>query len=371
MVEADSGDASSAGVKEDTVLDEESSESEEEPHLEGDDETETVLGPDPADALAEIPVEDEADRDVSVSESMADDELDEVEEVEEFEEDVGLTAESDEGEEILEEPQEIQEEEEVEEEPVEFQEEEEPVEFQEEEEPVESQEEEEASEEEANEEEVSEASREEIPEETDSGDETGQDKGFSLAEATEEMEEEKPARWTLSLPSAKLGWVATFLLGLSLVAGVVGPTDWWEYKWFDLKNNFRLMGVGGEWRVHPFGMVLVVQGRLTNTDRMTQGVPKIRVSLLDQENQELVVSSVLPGRIIDEKLLDDSTASSLQAMINLQSDVKKVKVEKLWPGKEISFQAIFINPSEKASRYRVDFDAIDKPVTGAVSAPGS
>lgn len=182
-----------------------------------------------------------------------------------------------------------------------------------------------------------------------------------------EAEEEKSSKWTLALPSAKLGWIATALLGISLVAGVVGPTQWWAYQWFDFNSSFRLTGLRGEWRIHPFGTVLVVQGGLTNTDKMTQSVPRITITLLDSQNNELVSSAVLPGRVVEDKLLDETTEESLRAMIHLQSDDKKMKVDRIWPGKESLFQAIFVNPPAKAVRYRIDFDIQDKQATGVVS----
>ncbi|MBF0421787.1 MAG: zinc-ribbon domain-containing protein [Magnetococcales bacterium] len=184
-------------------------------------------------------------------------------------------------------------------------------------------------------------------------------------------EEEKRAGWALSLPAAQWGWSAALLLSLSLGAGVLVPTDWWEFKWYDLNSPFRLTQLGGEWRKHPFGTVLVVQGRLSNIDKMTQNVPKVRVAVLDKDNKELLASSVIPGRVVDDKLLDDSTEDSLRTMVGLQGDTRKVKVERFSPGQETPFQAIFIKPPESASRYRVDFDAMEKSVAGAGNARGS
>ncbi|MBF0150404.1 MAG: DUF3426 domain-containing protein [Magnetococcales bacterium] len=183
-------------------------------------------------------------------------------------------------------------------------------------------------------------------------------------ETEEDEEEEKPSRWTLALPSAILGWVTALLLGLSLAAGIMVPADWWVFKWYDINSSFRLTGLSGDWRVHSFGNVLVVKGTLTNTDNVTQAVPKIRISLLDQEHKELVSGTVIPGRVIDDQVLDESTEDSLRTMIQLQADAKKVKVERLWPGKELPFQFMFINPPEKASRFQIDFDNIHQTTMG-------
>ncbi|MBF0109006.1 MAG: zinc-ribbon domain-containing protein [Magnetococcales bacterium] len=180
----------------------------------------------------------------------------------------------------------------------------------------------------------------------------------SLEDREEEEEEEKPSRWTLTLPSALLGWMISVVLGLTLAAGIFVPGDWWEFKRYDLGSDFRLTELKGEWRLHSFGRVLVVGGRLANTDRITQEVPRVRITLLDQENNELSSYSVVPGRVVEEKLLDESTEESLRTMIRLQGDTKKVKVERLTPDKELPFQFLFINPPENASRYQVDFETL-------------
>ncbi|MBF0603654.1 MAG: zinc-ribbon domain-containing protein [Nitrospirae bacterium] len=322
--------------------------------LEGDDDTATVVGPNLAQNLDE-PSPDDGES-LSDLESLIGEGADEESPLEEEEpeengpqEDIGITEGFDE--EIsadMEEAEEAVEEEVVEE-----------VEETVEEEIVEDVEE--AVEEEAVEE-VEEAVAVEKREDTQKG-------GDVLEGGDEEeveAEEEKSSKWTLALPSAKLGWIATILLGMSLVAGVVGPTQWWEYQWFDFNSSFRLTGLRGDWRVHPFGTVLVVQGGLTNTDKMTQSVPKITITLLDSQNNELIGSAVLPGRVVEDKLLEETTEESLRAMIHLQADDKKMKVDRLWPGKESSFQAIFINPPPKAVRYRIDFDNQDKQATGTV-----
>ncbi|MBF0134052.1 MAG: zinc-ribbon domain-containing protein, partial [Magnetococcales bacterium] len=94
------------------------------------------------------------------------------------------------------------------------------------------------------EEEVVEEAEEEVVEEIAVEREAYMQKGEDVLEEGDEeeveAEEEKSSKWTLALPSAKLGWIATALLGISLVAGVVGPTQWWAYQWFDFNSSFRL-----------------------------------------------------------------------------------------------------------------------------------
>ncbi|MBF0415297.1 MAG: zinc-ribbon domain-containing protein [Magnetococcales bacterium] len=362
--------------------DEESLEEADSSDTEGDDDTETVLGPDLTQAIHGPSSDGIDDSIASELDSLLNDALEESgnlggkesEELQEESDDASMDdILIDEGELQEEEIQEEElQEEEVQEEEIqeeEIQEEE----VQEEEIQEEEVQEEEVQEEEVQEEEVVQESivvRNEPVEET-RGMMPTQGDAFSLEseEEKEEEEKEKKAGWTLALPQAKWGWLASLLMCLSLVAGVVVPTDWWEFTWHDLHSSFRLAELGGEWRVYPYGTVLVVQGRLNNSDKSTQLAPKIRISLLDQENKELLVSSVIPGRVVDGKLLDESSEESLRTMIGLQGDAKKVKVERLPPGQEVAFQAIFIKPPETAARYRVDFDTIDKKATGTINKP--
>ena len=163
-----------------------------------------------------------------------------------------------------------------------------------------------------------------------------------------------------SMPaSSKKAWSLSGLLMLMLILSVASLTDWWQYKWYSLKSPFLLSTVQGAWRIHSFGTLLLVEGDLSNNSRLVKSPPMVRISLMDEENNPMTSAKVIPGRVVNEKMLDDSNEESIRTMASLQGSQKKIKSQSVWPGKTLPFQAIFINPPEKAVRFQVDFDSSD------------
>lgn len=168
----------------------------------------------------------------------------------------------------------------------------------------------------------------------------------------EEPEESKEPEEPVTKISKKI-WLLSLFLLLTLGAGLATLTDWWTYKQFDLASSYRLSATQGQWRRYPFGLILLVDGSVTNTSRTVQMVPGIRVVLLNPEGQEIASSLAYPGRVIDDKMLDESSETALRAMATLQSEDKSLKMNKLPAGGELPFQVIFVQPAQNASRYRL------------------
>ena len=257
-----------------------------------------------------------------------------------------------------------------------------------------NQEEEEAEEAEAEEAEAEEAEAEEA-EETEEAEAEEEEESSLPAEEEEKQEEEMEEEVPMSGPTAeeleamlgeeaKVAALPAFisrlipykkyllalaaLLLVTLIGSWVSLTDWWEYKSYSMNSAFQLKQLDGEWRRYKFGTVLLVKGVIGNESKVTQNIPKVRVSLFDDDNTPLDVISIVPGRVIPEKMLDNTGEEAMRIMIELQDDVKKIKIKKLWPRKEVEFQAIFIHPQEGATRYQIDFESPDKSGKGSTGA---
>ncbi|MBF0126560.1 MAG: DUF3426 domain-containing protein, partial [Magnetococcales bacterium] len=173
----------------------------------------------------------------------------------------------------------------------------------------------------------------------------------------EEGEAEESGGEEASSPAVILSrkvWMLVALLVLTLGLGLASWTDWWTFKRYDLFSSIRLAPAQGEWRRYPFGMVLLVSGSVTNTARLAQMVPGIRIALLDQEGKEVGKGLAYPGRVIPDKVLDESSETALQAMALLQGEDKRLKMNKLLPNTEMPFQVIFVKPPREAARYRLE-----------------
>ncbi|MBF0215148.1 MAG: DUF3426 domain-containing protein [Magnetococcales bacterium] len=144
-----------------------------------------------------------------------------------------------------------------------------------------------------------------------------------------------------------------FLLLLTLGFGAVSLTDWWTYKRFDLTSDYRFTEAKGEWRRYPHGLVLVVSGSLVNTSRVVRNVPAVRVELLNDAGQATTSALGYPGRVIEDKLLDESSEPTLRTMAGLQSEEKKLKINRLIPGNASPFQVLFVKPPPGSTSFRL------------------
>ena len=161
---------------------------------------------------------------------------------------------------------------------------------------------------------------------------------------------------------------AAAILLVTLAGGWVAFTDWWDYQAYSMSSDFHLEQLDGEWRLYEFGSVLMIKGSISNATKVTKNVPKVIVSLFDDANNQLSSVSIVPGRVVADKILDVSGEEALRSMTTLQEDIKKIKVEKLWPNKEMAFQALFIQPPEAATRYQVDFETAELASKGSTGA---
>lgn len=166
----------------------------------------------------------------------------------------------------------------------------------------------------------------------------------------EEPEEEESSGSALG---ARRLWLLALLLVLTLSVGLVMLTDWWSYKRFDLFSDYRFTEARGEWRKYPHGMVLLVSGSITNTGRVVRTVPGIRVALLDEAGMEVGSAVGYPGRVIEDKVLDESSESALRTMAGLQGEEKRLKMNRLMPGSVSPFQVLFVKPAAGSSRFRL------------------
>ncbi|MBF0161540.1 MAG: zinc-ribbon domain-containing protein [Magnetococcales bacterium] len=171
----------------------------------------------------------------------------------------------------------------------------------------------------------------------------------------------RPASGGGMSPLAKPLWAAAGAL-LLLMLFLLSRTAWWEYAWFNWRSPYQLSSIASSWRQQSFGLMLLVQGEVTNNGS-TPFPPWVQISLLDEKNNTLLTTQVVPGRVVDQKILDGSGEQALQAMIRLQGQ-ERTPGESAWTGKRVPFQAIFVNPPGEASRFQVDFSG-----TAPVSAP--
>ncbi|MBF0180205.1 MAG: zinc-ribbon domain-containing protein [Magnetococcales bacterium] len=169
------------------------------------------------------------------------------------------------------------------------------------------------------------------------------------ADAEEQEEPEAPpVKW-----SKTIKFLMLFLM-LALGLGLATLTDWWTFKRYDWFSAYRLTAAHGEWRRYPFGSLLLISGAVSNTDRLTQLVPGIRVVLLSQEGKELGTGLAYPGRVIPDKILDESSESALRSMALLQGEDKKLKMNRILPGNSMDYQVIFLKPPSEAARFRLE-----------------
>ncbi|MBF0272025.1 MAG: zinc-ribbon domain-containing protein [Magnetococcales bacterium] len=172
----------------------------------------------------------------------------------------------------------------------------------------------------------------------------------SIDDEEEPDEEPPPAKGGQS--ALKL-WLVALLLLLTLGVGLTTLTDWWSYHRFDLFSDYRFTEAKGEWRRYPHGMLLTVSGSLVNTGRVVRTVPGIRVVLLDEAGMEVGSVMGYPGRVIEDKLLDESSEATLRTMAGLQGEEKRLKMNKLVPGNATPFQVLFVKPPAGSTRFRL------------------
>uniref|UniRef100_UPI00187D5602 hypothetical protein n=1 Tax=Candidatus Magnetaquicoccus inordinatus TaxID=2496818 RepID=UPI00187D5602 len=161
-----------------------------------------------------------------------------------------------------------------------------------------------------------------------------------------------------SSPTGTL-WMAAGVL-LLLAVGLLLRTDWWEYTLFNWRSPYRLTALESSWRNHSVGQLLLVQGEVTNHG--SSAPPWVRISLLDGKNKVLATVQVVPGRVVDKRVLDGSGEQAIQAMIRLQGQ-ERTSTETSWASHRLPFQAIFVNPPGDASRFQVDFSTVGAPAT--------
>ncbi|MBF0176670.1 MAG: zinc-ribbon domain-containing protein [Magnetococcales bacterium] len=180
-------------------------------------------------------------------------------------------------------------------------------------------------------------------------------------------EEEEAPRFPFETPKVRkiLLWTSLFLAGL-WVFGLVSSTEWFEYRIYSMSHDIHLAAVESHWRTTRDGEpMLLLEGKLRNATKMGQKARKVRVSLLDKENKPLQSVQIVPGRVLKESDFDISD-ESLHVLVGLQADTRQVKtIPTIKADSDIGFQAIFLNPSGNAVRFKVDLDdakeSSDKP----------
>ncbi len=163
----------------------------------------------------------------------------------------------------------------------------------------------------------------------------------------------------LPMSSTQKLWLAAAVL-LVLSAGLLMRTDWWEYTLFNWRSPYRLSALESSWRNHSVGQLLLVQGEVTNHG--SSAPPWVRISLMDGKNKTLATVLVVPGRVVDKRVLDGSGEQAIQAMIRLQGQ-ERTSTETSWASHRLPFQAIFVNPPGEVTRFQVDFSTVGTPVT--------
>lgn len=167
----------------------------------------------------------------------------------------------------------------------------------------------------------------------------------------------------------KKAWTVIALLLLVLAAGVVSQTEWWILTWYNLRNPHRLVSMNNQWHKRNFGTVLILEGIIDRNDRHhALTPPMVHITLLDQQNQPLLSTHVVPGRVVSSKILRESGAQAIREMILLQRR-KRTEAELAPSEQRIPFQAIFVNPPEEGVRFLVNFNAPGAAMTQAGTAP--
>ncbi|MBF0622583.1 MAG: DUF3426 domain-containing protein, partial [Magnetococcales bacterium] len=157
----------------------------------------------------------------------------------------------------------------------------------------------------------------------------------------------------------KAPWIIAALLVLTMMAGMLQRTSTIEYLLHDWGSVYRIQDVIGKWRQYDYGAVLMVEGSLYNTTKLSHNLRMVRVSLMDENNQAVVSASVVPGRVLGEQDLE-SGEEALRKMMQLQGDTRRLDVAKARPQKDVPFQVVFINPPENVVRYQVDLDNMEQ-----------
>ncbi|MBF0623346.1 MAG: zinc-ribbon domain-containing protein [Magnetococcales bacterium] len=177
-------------------------------------------------------------------------------------------------------------------------------------------------------------------------------------EEPEEEEEEKKTALPFDSPKVrKILWTAAAILGLTWLVGSFGQSDWLQKKMRG-GSELALIGVEGQWQSSPEGNpMLMVMGGIGNEARTARSAQMVVVELLDDQQQPVATARVIPGRVLQEKDFPTHDQNLLR-MVASQADTEKLKVPKVIPGKEMKFQAIFIDPPAEASRFRVNLEEI-------------
>ena len=151
-------------------------------------------------------------------------------------------------------------------------------------------------------------------------------------------------------------WILVTLLLLALTLGLVSQSEWWALKWHDIHSPYRLPTVESHWKKRSFGTLLLLQGKVENNSRrMAAAPPIVYISLMDKENKLLLSTRAVPGRIVGNKIINDSSEQTIRDIISLQGR-KQTDAELIWSETEMPFQAIFINPPEGTVHFQVDFN---------------
>ena len=153
--------------------------------------------------------------------------------------------------------------------------------------------------------------------------------------------------------ASKKVWALAAGLLVTLLLGMLSQTEWWISTWFDLRTPYRLISLHSQWHGHKAGNLLFVQGTVGKNGRIMTP-PLVQVSLMDGGNNALLTARVVPGRVVDKELLQDVGQQAVREIITLQGQ-NRTPSEMTWTGKEMAFQAVFMNPPEDAVHFQVDF----------------
>ncbi|MGN7612558.1 DUF3426 domain-containing protein, partial [Magnetococcales bacterium HHB-1] len=158
----------------------------------------------------------------------------------------------------------------------------------------------------------------------------------------------------------KWGWAIAALLLLSFLGGLASQSPWVEEMLYEWNSPVKLTSVEGNWRQVDYGTLLVLNGKVQNNSRTSRLPELVRVTLLDEKNTPVVSSMVVSGRVLGEKHFIGSSEANMRRYIEMQGDTQRYanskKRKKFSPEQEISFQTVFINPPEKATRYRIELE---------------
>jgi hypothetical protein len=138
-------------------------------------------------------------------------------------------------------------------------------------------------------------------------------------------------------------------------------THWFEYKWYDWNHTLRMESISSRWRASmDGGRILIVEGKLTNTDRISQKPQMVHVTMVDRDNKPVLVQKGVLDRVLSEQDLASSDAT-LERMLALQQDITRVSPRKIPPGRTMPFQVVVLNPPANGHRYQVHFEDLPMP----------